>query len=71
MRILSRLGNHYAWASPDYVLKKMSWNQVMAYYEHCIAHLNNKEIEYEEEQIPLLNIPGVVVMKDGTRVYNR
>ena len=41
------------------------------FYEHAVAHLNEKSVEYDDEEAPPLDMPGVTVRADGARVYNR
>lgn len=36
------MGMMYAWASPEYLLNKMSIEEIARYYEHGLAILNNK-----------------------------
>lgn len=70
--MITRLGHHYAWASPDFILKKLTWRQVWLYYEYCFAHLQDKDtIERDTEEPPPLDLPGTIVKKDGTRIYGR
>ena len=65
--MLSFLCREYHW-TPEYILKKLTWSQVFMFYEHGLAHLQGKEVEYEIEPPPLEN---AIVNKNGERVYNR
>jgi len=68
---MTRLGQHYPWASPDYILHKMTWAQVWLYYEACYLHRADKEYETEIDEPPPLEGPGVIRRADGARVYSR
>lgn len=68
---MTRLGNHYAWASPDYILRHMTWAQVWVYYDACIAHMSDKEYQTEIEESEPLKRQGVVTTDGGVRTYNR
>jgi hypothetical protein len=68
---MARLGAHYPWASPDYILRRMTWAQVWLYYDACIAHLSDKEYETEIDEPELLKRQGVVTTEGGARVYSR
>lgn len=66
---MTSLGRAYAWASPDYILKKMTWQQVMKYYAHYVAYETGKPVEDEEPDA--IDFPGTIVKPDGSRVYSK
>jgi hypothetical protein len=71
------LARQYGW-TPEYILKKLTWSQVMAFYNHERAW-NMENLEYydkamaedSDEPPPPLEMPGVEVTKEGHRIYNR
>ena len=66
--MLSVLCREYHW-TPDYILKEMTWNQVMLFYEHILAYLGGQSVIYDDP--PPLEIPGTQINKKGHRVYNK
>jgi hypothetical protein len=66
---MTTIGKVYGY-TPYYVRKKMTWLQVNMYYDHALAYQAGKEPYYDEEP-DALDMEGVKVEKNGTRVYNR
>lgn len=62
------MGSMYAWATPDYLLNRMTFEQVIMYYEYGIA--------FEKQKSNLLvnrlavGLFGAEEQKDATRDYN-
>jgi hypothetical protein len=74
---MTNLSRHYPFASPDYILKKMTWGQVWIYYDAYLANKADKEYEGEEVNAPVEPIrlqPGMAGVKrraDGALEYGK
>ena len=44
MEIMSTVGYHYAWASPQFIMEQMTMTQLTAYYDHLNYVLNGKRV---------------------------
>jgi hypothetical protein len=47
----------------------LTWHQVWLYYEHGTYMKYEKEVEYEDDEMPPLE--GAFIRSDGARVKNR
>lgn len=74
---MSRLGNSYAFMTPEYILRRMTWAQVWLYYEACIAHKGDKvfdseETSKEEQEARLYpGMAGVTRDSNGALTYGK
>ena len=66
--MLSLLCREYGW-TPDYILKKLTWNQVWMFHEHAQAWIAGKDVDYDEEPEPLTFKETKIV--NGVRIYEK
>lgn len=66
--LLAHLGHFYPWASPDYVLNKMTLAQVFMYYDSMLEMLDGKDKIIADPETPdFLDVMRVC----GKRVKSR
>lgn len=71
-RVISFLCYNYKW-SPEYVLKKLTWNKVWLYYEYGLHFMSNGQhvVDFEEPAaITTLN-KDVKVNPGGARIISK
>ena len=51
-------------------MKKLTWNQVWCMYDHAIAWIEKKDVDYDEEP-DYLDMVGATTNSEGARVYSK